>query len=79
MFAPEQKHALQWWARGDIPVHEGDARVRYFVDGRSVMFALCCAFLKARSSLSGKLGNDSRVGTGTSDFLLGSLSEPGRW
>jgi hypothetical protein len=44
-------------------VHEGDSRVSYFVDGRSVLFALCCAFLKARSSLSGELGNDSRVGT----------------
>jgi phosphatidylserine/phosphatidylglycerophosphate/cardiolipin synthase-like enzyme len=51
MMEHEQKNELHWWARGDTPVHQGDSRVSYFVDGRSVMFALCCAFLKARSSL----------------------------
>jgi phosphatidylserine/phosphatidylglycerophosphate/cardiolipin synthase-like enzyme len=47
MLAHEQKNALHWWARGDTPVHQEDSRVSYFVDGRSVLFALCCAFLKA--------------------------------
>src|SRR5690242_5343013 len=51
MLAYEQKNEFHWWARGDTPVHHGDSRVSYFVDGRSALFVLCCAFLKARSSL----------------------------
>ena len=51
MLTNEPKDELQWWAQGDTAVHRGDSRVSYFVDGRSALFALCCAFLKARSSL----------------------------
>ena len=40
-----------WWAQGDTPVHNGDSRVSYYIDGQSALFALCCACLKAQSSL----------------------------
>jgi phosphatidylserine/phosphatidylglycerophosphate/cardiolipin synthase-like enzyme len=42
---------VQWWAEGDTPVHDGDSRVSYYLDGRSALFALCCALLCARSSV----------------------------
>ncbi|MEO7020471.1 MAG: phospholipase D family protein [Ktedonobacteraceae bacterium] len=45
------KHELDWWASGDTPVHRGDTQVSYFIDGCSTMFAQCCAFLKARSTI----------------------------
>ena len=48
---PEQNEDLSWWASGDTPVHKGNSRVSYFVDGRSALFALCCTLLKARSSI----------------------------
>lgn len=51
MLTNEPKDESGWWARGDTPVHRGDSRVSYFVDGRSTLFVLCCAFLKARSSI----------------------------
>jgi phosphatidylserine/phosphatidylglycerophosphate/cardiolipin synthase-like enzyme len=47
----EPENALDWWASGDIPIHSGDSRVSYFIDGRSALFTLCCTLLKARSSI----------------------------
>lgn len=47
----ETRGVLHWWARGDTPVHTGDTRVSYLIDGRSALFTLCCFLLKARFSI----------------------------
>ncbi|HEU5380934.1 MAG TPA: phospholipase D-like domain-containing protein [Ktedonobacteraceae bacterium] len=51
MLTNEPKDIFSWWANNDTPIHTKDARVSYLIDGRSTLFALCCTFLKARSSI----------------------------
>ena len=51
MLANELRDNRDWWAQDDTPIHSGDSRVSYYVDGRSAMFAQCCALLKARTSI----------------------------
>ncbi|HLZ63820.1 MAG TPA: phospholipase D family protein [Ktedonosporobacter sp.] len=47
MQASAGQPASRWWAEGDTPVRN-DSRVTYLVDGRTVMFMMCCHYLKAR-------------------------------
>lgn len=47
MQASTGQPAQRWWAEGDTPARN-DSRVTYLVDGRAVMFMMCCHFLKAR-------------------------------
>ncbi|HET8844978.1 MAG TPA: phospholipase D family protein [Ktedonobacteraceae bacterium] len=51
MLKSKPKDVGHWWANHDTPVHTSDSRVSYLIDGRSALFSLCCAFLKARSSI----------------------------
>jgi phosphatidylserine/phosphatidylglycerophosphate/cardiolipin synthase-like enzyme len=50
MLTNEPKGGFRW-ANNDTPVHSRDSHVSYLIDGRSTLFSLCCAFLKARSSI----------------------------